>query len=100
MDGQENMNKKSIKNLQGANGKFELEINGFGVKFKADHCNGAAWIVAIYSMVNRLSEVTALSDKCILALIEELSDSAQTFECESKEQLDVMNELYRQQLEK
>lgn len=41
-----------------------------------------------------------MSDKSILGLIEELSDSAQAFECESKEQLDVMNELYRQKLEK
>ena len=86
--------------MQGAKGKFEIEVNGFGVKFTADHCNGAAWLVAIYSMVNRMSEVTALSDKSILGLIEELSDSAQAFECESKEQLDVMNELYRQKLEK
>lgn len=94
------MTKEIIKNLQGAKGKFELEVNGFGVKFRADHCNGAAWLVAIYSMVNRLSEETALSDKSILGLVEELSDSAQAFECESKEQLDVMNELYRQKLEK
>lgn len=94
------MTKEIAKNLQGAKGKFELEINGFGVKLKADHCNGAAWLIAIYSMVNRLSEETALSDKSILGLIEELSDSAQAFKCESKEQLDVMNEIYRQQLEK
>lgn len=94
------MTKETVKNLQGAKGKFELEINGFGVKFKADHCNGASWLIAIYSMVNRLSEETALSNKSILGLIEELSDSAQAFECESKEQLDVMNELYRQKLEK
>ena len=94
------MTKEIVKELQGAKGKFELEINGFGVKLKADHCNGAAWLIAIYSMVNRLSEETALSDKSILGLIEELSDSAQTFECESKEQMDVMNELYRQKLEK
>lgn len=94
------MTKEIIKHLQGAKGKFELKINGFGVEFKADHCNGAAWLVAIYSMVNRLSEVTALSDKSILGLIEELSDSTQALECESKEQLDVINELYRQKLEK
>ena len=94
------MTKETIKHLQDAKGKFELEINGFGVKFKADHCNGAAWLIAIYSMVNRMSEVTALSDKSILELVEELSDSAKTFACESKEQLDVMNELYRQRLEK
>ncbi len=94
------MTREIVKELQGAKGKFELEVNGFGVKFTADHCNGAAWLVAIYSMVNRMSEVTALSDKSILGLIEELSDSAQAFECESKEQLDVLNELYRQKLEK
>lgn len=94
------MTKETVNNLQGAKGKFELEVNGFGVKFKADYCNGASWIIAIYSMVNRLSKATALSDKSILGLIEELSDSAQAFECESKEQLDVMNELYRQKLEK
>lgn len=94
------MTKETVKNLQGAKGKFELEVNGFGVKFTADHCNGASWLIAIYSMVNRLSEETALSNKSILGLIEELSDSAQAFECESKEQLDVMNELYRQKLEK
>lgn len=94
------MTREIVKELQGAKGKFELEVNGIGVRFKADHCNGAAWLVAIYSMVNRMSELTALSDKSILSLIEELSDSTQTFECESKEQLDVMNELYRQQLEK
>ena len=94
------MTKEIVKELQGAKGKFELEVNGFGVRFIADHCNSAAWLVAIYSMVNRMSEVTALSDKSILGLIEELSDSAQTFECESKEQMDVMNELYRQKLEK
>lgn len=94
------MTKETVKELQDAKGKFELELNGFGVKFKADHCNGAAWLVAIYSMVNRLSEETALSEKCILGLIEELTDSVQAFECESKEQLDVMNELYRQKLEK
>ena len=91
---------EKVKKLQGAKGKFELEVNGYGVKFKADHCNGAAWLVAIYSMVNRLSKETALSDKSILELIEELSDSAQAFECESKEQMDVMNELFRQKLEK
>ena len=51
-------------------------------------------------MVNRLSKETALSDKSIVELIEEISDSAQAFECESKEQMDVMNELYRQKLEK
>lgn len=94
------MTKETIKHLQGAKGKFELEVNGFGVKITADHCNGAAWLVAIYTMVNRLSEETALSDKSILRLIEELSDSAQAFECESKEQMDVINELYRQKLEK
>lgn len=94
------MTKGIVKNLQGAKGKFEIEVNGFGVKFTADHCNGAAWLVAIYLMVDRLSKVTALSDKSILGMVEELSDSAQAFECESKEQLDVMNELYRQQLEK
>lgn len=94
------MTRETVENLQGAKGKFELEVNGFGVKFTADHCNGAAWLVAIYSMVNRLSEETALSDKSILELIEELSDSAQAFECESKEQMDVMNELFRQKLEK
>lgn len=94
------MTREVVKNLQGAKGKFELEVNGLGVKFTADHCNGAAWLVAIYSMVNRLSEETALSDKSILGLIEELSGSAQAFECESKEQMDVMNELYRQKLEK
>ena len=94
------MTRVIVKELQGAKGKFELEVNGFGVKFKADHCNAASWLIAIYSMVNRLSEHTALSNKSILGLIEELSDSAQTFECESKEQLDVMNELYRQKLEK
>lgn len=93
------MTKETVKNLQHAKGKFELEVNGFGVKFTADHCNPASWLIAIYSMVNRLSEETALSDKSILGLIEELSDSAQAFECESKEQLDVMNELYRQKLE-
>lgn len=94
------MTRETVKKLQGAKGKFELEVNGLGVKFTADHCNAASWLVAIYSMVNKLSEETALSDKSILGLIEELSDSAQAFECESKEQLDVMNELYRQQLEK
>ena len=94
------MTKETIKHLMDAKGKFELEINGLGVKFKADHCNGAAWLVAIYSMVNRLSEETALSDKSILGLVEELSDNAKAFECESKEQLYVMNELYRQKLEK
>lgn len=94
------MTKETVKNLQDAKGKFELEVNGFVVKFTADHCNAASWLIAIYSMVNRLSEETALSDKSILGLIEELSDSAQAFECESKEQLDVMNELYRQKLEK
>lgn len=94
------MTREIVKELQGAKGKFELEVNGFGVELKADHCNAASWLIAIYSMVNRLSETTALSDKSILGLIEELSDSAQAFECESKEQLDVMNELYRQQLEK
>ncbi len=94
------MTKETIKGLQDAKGKFELEVNGFGVKFKADHCNAASWVIAIYSMVNSLSEITALSDKSILRLIEELSGSAQAFECESKEQMDVMNELYRQQLEK
>jgi len=94
------MTREIVKELQGAKGKFELEVNGFGVKFKADHCNVASWLIAIYSMVNSLSETTALSDKSILGLIEELSDSAQAFECKSKEQLDVMNELYRQQLEK
>ena len=94
------MTRETVENLQGAKGKFELEVNGFGVKFKADHYNSAAWLVAIYSMVNRLSEETALSDKRILGLIEELSDSTAAFECESKEQMDVMNELYRQKLEK
>lgn len=94
------MKKEIVKELLGAKGKFELEVNGFGVKFKADHCNAASWLIAIYSMVNRLSETTALSDKSILRLIEELSDNAQAFECESKEQLDVMNEIYRQKLEK
>ena len=94
------MTRETVKELQGAKGKFELEVNGFGVKFKADHCNAASWLIAIYSMVNRLSEETALSDKSILGLIEELTDSVQAFECESKEQLDVMNEFYRQQLEK
>lgn len=94
------MTREIVKELQGAKGKFELEVNGFGVEFKADHCNAASWLIAIYSMVNRLSEETALSDKSILGLIEELSDSAQAFKCESKEQLDVMNELYRQKLEK
>lgn len=94
------MTREIVKELQGAKGKFELEVNGFGVKFKADHCNAASWLIAIYSMVNRLSEETALSYKSILGLIEELSDSAQAFECESKEQMDVMNELYRQKLEK
>lgn len=94
------MTRETVKKLQGAKGKFELEVNGFGVKFNANNCNGAAWLVAIYSMVNRLSEVTALSNKSILGLIEELSDSAEAFECESKEQLDVINELYRQKLEK
>lgn len=94
------MTKEKMKHLQGAKGKFELEVDGFGVKFKADHCNGAAWLVAIYTMVNRLSVETALSDKSIFGLIEELSDSAVAYECESKEQMDVMNELYRQRLEK
>lgn len=94
------MTREIVKELQGAKGKFELEVNGFGVKFKADHCNAASWLIAIYSMVNRLSEETALSDKSILGLIEELTDSVQAFECESKEQMDVMNELYRQKLEK
>lgn len=94
------MTKEIIKHLQDAKGKFELEVNGLGVRITTDHYNGAAWLVAIYSMVDRLSEETALSDKTILGLIEELSDSAQVFECESKEQLDVMNEIYRQKLEK
>lgn len=94
------MTREIVKKLQGAKGKFELEINGLGVKFKVDHCDGAAWLVAIYSMVNKLSEETELSNKIILGLIEDLSDSALIFKCESKEQMDVMNELYRQQLEK
>lgn len=94
------MTKETIKHLQDAKGKFELEVNGLGVKFKADHCNAASWLIAIYSMVDRLSENTGTSHKHILGLIEELANQAQTFECESKEQLDVMNELYRQQLEK
>ena len=94
------MKKETVKKLQGARGKFELEVNGLGVKFKADHCNGSSWLVAIYTMVNRLSEETALSEKSIFRMVQELADSAQAFECESKEQLDVMNELYRQQLEK
>ena len=94
------MTEETIKNLQGAKGKFELEVNGFGVKIKADHCNATAWVVAIYSMVNRMSEATALSDKSILRLIETLSDSVQVLECESKEQMDVMNEFFWQMLEK
>lgn len=94
------MTKETIKHLQDAKGKFELEVNGMGVKFIADNCKGAAWLVAIHSMVNRLSEETALSEKCILGLIEELSDSALIFKCESKEQMNVMNELYKQKLEK
>lgn len=94
------MTRETVKELQGAKGKFEIEVNGFGVRFKAVDCNAASWLIAIYSMVNRLSENTALSDKSILWVIEELSDSAQAFKCESKEQLYVINELYRQQLEK
>ena len=93
------MTRETIKELQNAKGKFELEVNGFGVKFKADHCNGSAWLVGVYSMINRMSEITALPDKSILMLIEELCDSTRAIECESKEQLDVMNELYRQKLD-
>lgn len=93
------MTRETVKELQGAKGKFELEVNGFGVKFTADHCNAASWLIAIYAMVDRLSENTSLSDKSILGLIEELSYSAKAFKCESKEQLDVMNEIYRQKLE-
>lgn len=94
------MTKETVKDLQDAKGKFELEINGLGVRFTADHCNGAAWLIAIYSMVDRLSETTGMPYKTILGLVEELADNAHAFKCESKEQLDVMNELYRQQLEK
>lgn len=94
------MTKEIIKHLQDAKGKFEIDINGFGVYFIADHCNAASWIVAIYAMVDRLSETTSLSNESILGLVKELADNANTYECESKEQLDVMNEIYRQKLEK
>ena len=94
------MTRETVKELQNAKGKFELEVNGLGVMFKADHCNGAAWLVGLYSMINRMSEITALPDKSILMLLEELCDSTRTFECESKEQLDVINEIYRQNLDK
>lgn len=94
------MTREIVKELQGAKGKFELEVNGFGVKFKADHCNASSWLIAIYSMVNRLSEETALSENSILGMVQELADCTKAFECESKEQLDVMNELFSQKIEK
>lgn len=94
------MTKEIIKEMQDAKANFEINVDGFGVKLKADHCNGQGWILAINALIDRLSEDTKMSYSEIIIMLLDFSKSCKTFVCESKEQMDVMNELYRQQLEK
>ena len=55
------MTKEIVKELQDAKANFEINVDGFGIKLKADHCNWQGWILAINTLIDRLSEETKIS---------------------------------------
>lgn len=95
------MTKEQVIELRNAKGKFTIEVNGLGIQVTADHCNGSAWLLAIHGLINRFSAVAEdLSEAEILLMIAEFERETGVIECESPEQMDVINKLYEQQLEK
>lgn len=94
------MTKEIIKEMQDAKANFEINVDGLGVKLKADHCNGQGWILAINALIDRLSKETKITYSEIILMLLDFSKSCKTFVCESKEQMDVINEISKQQLEK
>lgn len=92
--------KEVQKELYNAKGHFEIDVNGLEPIIKAECNGGAALLIAAHAMILTMAKQAKIKpQQALMAVITFMRDT-QSLVADSREQMDVMNEILKREEKK
>lgn len=93
------MNKEIIEELNNAEAHIEIDIKGLTPEIKMNINGGAALLIAANTLIVSMAKLNGSTPYEALAAVNSFMNDTKSFVGESREQLDVMQEILKQREE-
>ena len=94
------IDKEDRKKLESAKGHFEIDINGLTPQIKGEFNGGAALIIAAHAMILTMAKAAKVKPQEALSAVITFMRDTQSLVADSREQMDVMNEILKREEKK